>query len=79
METLTTSIQSEEFREMNSEILSSPLYLLYVEGELGMHKGKAVFKQAFHDKTSAEDQMIKILSSGRCAFIVHKKTEGEIL
>ncbi len=64
---------------MNSEILSSPLYLLYVEGELGMHKGKAVFKQAFHDKTSAEDQMIKILSSGRCAFIVHKKTEGEIL
>lgn len=79
METLTTSIQSEEFREMNSEILSSPLYLLYVEGELGMHKGKAVFKQAFHDKTSAEDQMIKILSSGRCAFIVHKKTEGEVL
>lgn len=64
---------------MNSEILSSPLYLLYVEGELGMHKGKAIFKQAFHDKASAEDQMIKILSSGRCAFIVHKKTEGEIL
>ena len=64
---------------MNNEILSSPLYLLYVEGELGMHKGKAVFKQAFHDKNIAEDQMIKILSSGRCAFIVHKKTEGEIL
>lgn len=64
---------------MKSEILSSPLYLLYVEGELGMHKGKAVFKQAFHDKNIAEDQMIKILSSGRCAFIVHKKTEGEIL
>jgi len=62
---------------MTSKILAPPIYLLYTEGQLGLHKGKPVFMAAYHDKNHAESRMIEILKKGNCAFIVQKNVEME--
>ena len=58
-------------------ILAPPIYLLYTEGQLGLHKGKPIFMAAYHSKAQAEGEMIKILKTGQCAFIVQKDVEME--
>ena len=54
---------------MSKPSVPYPLYNLYVEGDLGMHKGKPVLKQAFYTREEAEKEMLKLLVSGRCAFV----------
>ena len=58
-----------------------PLFNLYVEGDLGIHKGKPVLKQAFYSKQEAEAAMVKCLISGRCAWVRYDKEnqQGEEL
>ena len=61
----------------NRVILAPPIYLLYTEGQLGLHKGKPVFMAAYHSKTQAESAMIDVLKKGHCAFIVQKDIDME--
>ena len=58
-------------------ILAPPLYLLYTEGRLGLHKGKPRLMAAYHDKIQAEGAMVKVLKTGHCAFIVKKDIDME--
>ncbi len=61
----------------NRVILAPPIYLLYTEGRLGLHKGKPVFMAAYHNKIKAERKMVEVLKTGRCAFIVQKDVDME--
>jgi hypothetical protein len=42
-----------------------------------MHKGKPVLKQAFYTREEAEEEMIKLLISGRCAFVSDHQLKKE--
>jgi hypothetical protein len=54
------------------------LYELWIEGEIGLHKGKPLLKAVFPSAIEAEKKMIEILKQGRCAFVVKKKLSKTI-
>lgn len=48
------------------------IYLLYVEGELGIHRGKPTFKRAFNSLEEANTALVSELINKKPALIVHK-------
>ena len=54
------------------------LYELYVEGKLGLHKGKPILMGVFTTAVKAEKEMLKELRNGHCAFVVKKKLPNTI-
>lgn len=48
------------------------IYLLYVEGELGIHKGKPIFKRAFNNLEEANEALVSELLNKKPALVVHK-------
>ena len=53
------------------------MYKLYVEGSLGLHKGKPVLRATLSTREHAEKIMWKYLKKGHCAFVVSPEDEGE--
>ena len=53
------------------------IYKLYVEGTLGLHKGKPVLRATLSTKASAERMMWKYLKKGHCAFVVSPEETKE--
>lgn len=53
------------------------IYKLYVEGSLGLHKGKPVLRATLSTKESAEKIMWKYLKKGHCAFVVSPEEEKD--
>jgi len=54
------------------------LYELYVEGKIGLHKGKPTLRAIYSSAVTADREMLKILSRGECAFVVKKKLSKTI-
>lgn len=54
------------------------LFELYVEGKVGLHKGKPILQAVFSSAVKADREMMKILSRGDCAFVVKKKLSKTI-
>ena len=54
-------------------------YEIYVEGEIGLHKGKPILHSVHANRVKAQKVMAGILSRGKFATLVVKDGNGNIL
>ena len=54
-------------------------YEIYVEGEIGLHKGKPILHSVYTNRVKAQKIMADMLRSGKFATLVIKDGNGNIL
>jgi len=54
-------------------------YEVYVEGEIGLHKGKPILHSVYISRLKAQKAMSEILRRGKFATLVVKDGNGNIL